>query len=671
MGRKPKVKKEESKSVEFDGVKNETKEIKKESISPVLTAEQKARKAKLMEVMKDINKKNKDCVINFANTIEERTRISTGYETVDKLIGGGFVKGLVATIYGSKGCGKTSLAYNTIASTQKNGSIVAVVDAERSFDKERAKLFGVNLDELICIQVHQAEEALDQIIQLCKEKVVDLIVIDSISGLSPKGEMVEGKAEKQKSVADDTMALIARKLSQFFRMAVPYINDAKVSLLIIGQSRLDLGAFIKLEKLSGGHCFDTETRILTKNGLKYYNEVKIGDIIPTINLSSKTIEYKSIKNILIQKFNGKLNSFKNKHDINFLFTDNHQCLVKKYSYDKNKKIHGLLNKPIYTTIFANQKRRTYAFPISFPSGNKDYPISDDEIKFLGWVLTDGSVKIADKTKNTWEKFANKLCIYQSKLKNIEKIETILKNMKLMFTKTKRIRSDKRYPNKIFTSYVFYILKPKDIIKKYRLTEKRELPDWAFDMSDRQAKILFDAIMDGDGSRKPNNLPSYISDGNKQNLERLAGFFITHNIPVSKIKKSKKRECWYLLLKQHDYIGFMNPEKLNYNGIVWDIEVDNNLHFIERNGQMIATHNSLLHNSRIILKMRRGMNSDSPTERVDTGEINEKGKPVYENRPIGFDCVIEVEKSQVEGCTEKSVIHLPFLYTKGIEENYGK
>lgn len=334
MGRKPKVKKEESKSVEFDGVKNETKEIKKEITAPVLTEEQKARKAKLIEVMKDINKKNKDCVVNFANTIEERTRISTGYETVDKLIGGGFVKGLVATIYGSKGCGKTSLAYNTIANAQKNGSIVAVVDAERSFDKERAKLFGVNLDELICIKVHMAEEALDQIIQLCKEKVVDLIVIDSISGLSPKGEMVEGKAEKQKSVADDTMALIARKLSQFFRMAVPYINDAKVSLLIIGQSRLDLGAFIKLEKLSGGHA-------------------------------------------------------------------------------------------------------------------------------------------------------------------------------------------------------------------------------------------------------------------------------------------------------------------------------------------------LLHNSRIILKMRRGMNSDSPTERVDTGEINEKGKPVYENRPIGFDCVIEVEKSQVEGCIEKSVIHLPFLYSKGIDENYGK
>jgi RecA/RadA recombinase len=45
-----------------------------------------------------------------------------------------------------------------------------------------------------------------------------LIILDSIQGLSPHGEQYEGKADKEKSVEDDTMALLARKLSQFFRI---------------------------------------------------------------------------------------------------------------------------------------------------------------------------------------------------------------------------------------------------------------------------------------------------------------------------------------------------------------------------------------------------------------------------------------------------------------------
>ena len=41
----------------------------------------------------------------------------------------------------------------------------------------------------------------------------------------------------------------------------------------------------------GNHdCFSLDTRILTKDGYKYYNEVKEGDFIPTVNLINKKIE---------------------------------------------------------------------------------------------------------------------------------------------------------------------------------------------------------------------------------------------------------------------------------------------------------------------------------------------------------------------------------------------
>jgi RecA/RadA recombinase len=108
-----------------------------------------------------------------------------------------------------------------------------------------------------------AEQPLDVIIKICKEKAIQFVVVDSINGLSPKNEQIQGKT-KERSVEDDSMALIARKLSQFFRMAVSYVAEAKCAVLLIGQSRMDLGSFIKLETLSGGHALLHYSRLILK-----------------------------------------------------------------------------------------------------------------------------------------------------------------------------------------------------------------------------------------------------------------------------------------------------------------------------------------------------------------------------------------------------------------------
>lgn len=255
------------------------------------------RKDKLKQVMRDINKSMKGVVVNYANTIENKNRMSFGYKTLDSLTGGGVQCGCFSTIWGSKGCGKSTIAYKTIATAQKNGKIAMYVDMERSYDAEWAKNFGVDTDNLIYVSVHSAEEALDIIIKTCKEKVVDLVVLDSIQGLSPHDEQYEGKAEKEKSVEQDTMALLARKLSQFFRMSTPFVSDAKCAVLLIGQSRMDLSSFIKMETLSGGRALLHNSRLILhlrrgqgadaptekietdekdKNGKNKFDEIKIG-----------------------------------------------------------------------------------------------------------------------------------------------------------------------------------------------------------------------------------------------------------------------------------------------------------------------------------------------------------------------------------------------------------
>jgi len=237
----------------------EAKEGKLES-NPLLEE----RKNKAALVMRELNKSIDGINVDFANNFVPRERLSLGYKCLDKLTGGGIPCGQCVTVWGSKGVGKTTIAYKTVATAQKNGKIAAYIDMERSYDPIWAIKFGVKVEDLIYISAHTAEEAFDSIIKLCKEKVVDLIILDSIQGLSPKGENVAGKAEKERSVEDDSIALLARKLSQFFRMATAHISDAKCAILLIGQARMDLGSFIKLETLSGGRALLHNSRLIIK-----------------------------------------------------------------------------------------------------------------------------------------------------------------------------------------------------------------------------------------------------------------------------------------------------------------------------------------------------------------------------------------------------------------------
>lgn len=216
-------------------------------------------------VMREINKKMGEDVIKSGDKIEARERIPTGVPEIDQMIGGGIVRGLTTTVWGSKGSSKTSLAYSTIASAQKLGLNCVYVDVECAFDPERAKLFGVDTNNNFWhVQCNTAEAVMDVLIKITRESVADLIVLDSVQGMSPHGEQFAGKAETEKSVADDTIALLARKMSQFFRIVIPYLSKAKCALLLIGQARMDLGSFIKMETLSGGHALAHNSRLIIK-----------------------------------------------------------------------------------------------------------------------------------------------------------------------------------------------------------------------------------------------------------------------------------------------------------------------------------------------------------------------------------------------------------------------
>jgi recombination protein RecA len=184
--------------------------------------------------------------------------ISTGSLGLDMALGvGGIPRGRVTEIYGPESSGKTTLAMHCIAEAQKEGGIAAFIDAEHAFDKLYAERLGIDTENLLISQPDNGEQALEITEHLIRSGAIDIIVIDSVAALVPRGEL-EGE------MGDSKMGLQARLMSQALRKLTGTINKTKCSCIFINQLREKIGVmFGNPETTTGG------------NALKFYASVRL------------------------------------------------------------------------------------------------------------------------------------------------------------------------------------------------------------------------------------------------------------------------------------------------------------------------------------------------------------------------------------------------------------
>jgi recombination protein RecA len=184
--------------------------------------------------------------------------ISTGSIGLDVALGvGGLPKGRVVEIYGPESSGKTTLATHIIAEAQKKGGMCAIVDAEHAFDSAYAQKLGVDIDNLLISQPDYGEQGLEIADRLILSGAIDVVVIDSVAALVPKGEL-EGE------MGDSKMGLHARLMSQALRKLTATISKTNTICIFINQLREKIGVmFGNPETTTGG------------NALKFYASVRL------------------------------------------------------------------------------------------------------------------------------------------------------------------------------------------------------------------------------------------------------------------------------------------------------------------------------------------------------------------------------------------------------------
>ncbi|WP_114747753.1 recombinase RecA [Pleomorphovibrio marinus] len=192
------------------------------------------------------------------NVVLDIPAISTGSLGLDMALGvGGIPRGRVIEIYGPESSGKTTLSMHCIAEAQKAGGLAAFIDAEHAFDKTYAEKLGIDIENLLISQPDNGEQALEIAEHLIRSGAIDIIVIDSVAALVPKGEL-EGE------MGDSKMGLQARLMSQALRKLTGAINKTGCSCVFINQLRDKIGVmFGNPETTTGG------------NALKFYASVRL------------------------------------------------------------------------------------------------------------------------------------------------------------------------------------------------------------------------------------------------------------------------------------------------------------------------------------------------------------------------------------------------------------
>lgn len=198
--------------------------------------------------------------------------ISSGAISIDYALGvGGFPRGRICEIFGPESSGKTTIALQVIAESQRTGGMAAFVDVEHALDPIYARKLGVDVDNLLVSQPDYAEQALEITSVLISSGSIDVLVVDSVAALVPKAEL-DGE------MGDQFVGIQARLMSQAMRKLTGIVSKSNTCLIFINQIREKIGVmFGSPETTSGGRALKFYSSV--RADIRRIAAIKDGDVV--------------------------------------------------------------------------------------------------------------------------------------------------------------------------------------------------------------------------------------------------------------------------------------------------------------------------------------------------------------------------------------------------------
>ena len=180
----------------------------------------------------------------------------SGCELLNCVLGGGWALSRIVNIVGDKSTGKTLLAIEAFANFHRQypSGRMFYNEAEAAFDKSYAEALGLPVGDIDFKEdCETVEELFEDLSGKCDglRGRPGLYVLDSLDALTDK-------AEKDRRIDEGSYgASKARQMSQLFRRLVRKVKTSRMLVLIISQTRDNIGvSFGAKYSRSGGRALD-------------------------------------------------------------------------------------------------------------------------------------------------------------------------------------------------------------------------------------------------------------------------------------------------------------------------------------------------------------------------------------------------------------------------------
>lgn len=364
--------------------------------------------------------------------------------------------------------------------------------------------------------------------------------------------------------------------------------------------------------INRGCCYDKETEVLTKDGWKYFKDVKITDNIACLSNNEK-LYYSKPKKIYKYKYTDDLLHF-HSSSIDLLVTPNHNMWVfdynkrtpqtkiwkfiradkltnGRYKFKKNAKWNG---QRINLTIDSHPTQFN-----KFPKIILSPEQSDDLLELLGFWITDGSYRYGNANGS-----GSYLQISQSKPKGVERIKYLCDRLNFSYSNYKK---EIRIGNLQLVRFV------ESLFHSGAKTFTAFVPQIIKDANSNQISRFLDGVIGGDGNIHSTNNHRVIYTASKQFADDLQELILKIGLSssiriddrigekhiINEVEIETKNICYIVsiheekrsvhLLDRRNAKSFGN--KIPYDDYVYCLEVPDHRLLVRRNGKICWCGNS--------------------------------------------------------------------------------
>lgn len=267
--------------------------------------------------------------------------------------------------------------------------------------------------------------------------------------------------------------------------------------------------FISQAERQCTNCVDRDTQILTLSGWKSWDEVSVGDKILSFNTETQLIEEDSI--LEVYKYHQDTDAIRIKHGgLDCVSTLNHRWPL----FSRNT------GKVSFETTEHISKYKGYGIKKIIKSADNRLAstcaLSDSELYLLGILLTDGHVYNVPNKHQMSDRYSCSIIQSTAKKRILDKIETKLQLASIGYTKRPRKQLNSTAP----LSYTFFIHQPTSTRWGKMFPNKQLTYEFINSLSQHQAEVLLEGIVDGDGWRERGSKGSTIITSRKDQADAL-------------------------------------------------------------------------------------------------------------------------------------------------------